>query len=424
MRPSNKNIVAVFALSFSLLALITSCGIDKKPHFGDKTFGQTDAQSGGDLPIADEPSEPNPSQPVPPVESEPEEPTDQVLSYFGFGGYFNLNTVRRIFRGSDKVSAEISQGGFLDNVLSRLLGFVIGDGSRESLSMMVQQNGRGRNRVTQQAETGGGDNIANFKGGDSQSGTQIIDWALTGSAKAIACPTPFVCVERMVWIPNSGETMTYCYRDHETKKPIVIPYSPNSHFGGDAFAAAIGEGLHSTPIEVVTHPGDVACDAEGIETRDVKLVVYDITMGNLADQRSDGFLRRAIHRGLPADTEIVVQFSLYSPEHKQPFLPKTGIFIDQLTRLNSKMRFFLNSQEHVMVKIERTVQSPLKLEGSTVADTIREMYGDTAAYLADLLFPRDGDTVGAQLVYSFEFCTHLGVIRNPFNHCTGSWGEP
>ena len=122
--------------------------------------------------------------------------------------------------------------------------------------------------------------------------------------------------------------------------------------------------------------------------------------------------------------EVSIQYSLYHSSRKQPYLPKEGPYIDQLTRLNSQMKFFLNTSEHVMVKLERTVQSPLKLEGSQIADAIRETYGDAAAYLAELLFPKDGDTMGAQLIYSFEFCTHLGVIENPFNHCTGTITQP
>lgn len=412
-----------FIFSLMMGLVFASCGIDSKPHYGDKDFGQSDSMETGKLPVANDPTESAPESPDAPPEREPEQepeaPANAVLSHFSFGGYFNLNTVRRVLKGDDQLNAEISQGGFLDSMLSKLLGFVIGDGSQENLTIVIQQNGHERNRVTQEAETAGGDNISNFRGSESQSGTQVIDWSLNRTAQEILCPTPFICVERMVWIPQQGETMTYCYRDHSTKKPMVIPYGPNSHFGGDAFEAALGDGLTSKPFEVVTHPGNVACDAEGIETRNVQLVIYKLSTGNLAEQRNQGFLKRAIHRGLRADTEIVIQFSLYDLNTQEPYIPKSGLFIDQVTRLNSKMRFFMNSAEHVMVKIERTVQSPLKLEGSQIADTIREMYGDIAAYLVALIFPKDNDTVGVQLTYSFEFCKHLGVIQNPFDHCTG-----
>jgi hypothetical protein len=185
-----------------------------------------------------------------------------------------------------------------------------------------------------------------------------------------------------------------------------------------SFAAVIGDGLISKPFEVSTHRGTVACQDQGVEVLDRNLVIYRIGLGNLADQGQSGFLRKALNQSLEADTEVTIGFSLYNGLAKQPYIPKAGPYIDQLTRLNSNIRFFLNTKEHVIVKLERTVQAPFKFEGSVIADAIRETYGDSAAYIFERLFPKDSDTMGAQVVYAFEFCTHLGVIQNPINHCS------
>ena len=130
-------------------------------------------------------------------------------------------------------------------------------------------------------------------------------------------------------------------------------------------------------------------------------------------------MTRATHKPLRSDAEIVIAYSLLLGDPLTPYLPKTGPYIDQLTRLNSKVNYFINNEKHVMVKIERTVQSPLKLEGSAIADYMRETYGSWAAMAFELAFPPQNDTEGVQLLYSFEFCTHLSVVPNYYNHCTG-----
>jgi hypothetical protein len=392
-----------------------SCGIDRRPHWQEKNFGQIDQG----VSVADQPQTGSDQTSPETQPTLPELPTNQLLSHYGFQGYFNLDTVRRIFRGSDEINGEISSGGLLDDMLSTLLGLVLGQNTRETLSLLIRQNGAGRNAVTQTANTEGGDNLSAIKGDESQSGIQYLDWVLGDNERSAACPRPFVCIDRMVWSPNEGQTTTYCYRDPLTQQRVAIPYSANPHFSAESFASFIGSGIKSKPIRVTSHPGNVSCDQANLDTNRSQLVVYKLSLGHLHDQRSPNFIRKAVHRRLVADAEVIIDYSLYNPTLKQPYLPKEGPYIDQLTRLNSRMKFFTSDKEHVMVKIERTVQSPLKLEASQLTEIIRSNYGDWAASAAALIFPADGDTQGAQMVYTFEFCTHLAVVRQPFNHCTG-----
>ena len=400
-------------MAVAAMLVTTGCGINKKPHWNNKNFGQLESENPENLPVAETPSDERETP------SDPEETYDKVLSHYGFSGYFQMETVRRILRGTDEINGEVSSGGFLDDMLGNLLSLVIGEEHRETLTMLVKQNGKGRNRVQQLAITEGGDRIAAVKGDESQSGVQYLDWVLPGSELSKSCPRTFICIDRMVWSPSSGKDRTYCYRDSKTRERIAIPYSANPHFSKDAYSDAIGNGRRSDPIDVVVLKGNTACDNKDAVTLDIERVVYDIKLGNLSGVRNPDFLKKAIHKPLIPDNEVIVDYHLYHSEFRQPYLPKKGPYIDQRTRLSPRMRFFTSSQEHVIVKIERTIQSPLKLEGSQITEFIRQAYGDTAAYLVGLIFPADGDTEGAQLRYSFEFCTHLSVVEKPFNHCMG-----
>jgi hypothetical protein len=413
--PSTKALVNV---SVSLLVLaLSACGVQQKPHYGDKTFGQTaDEVTNTQAPVVHDAPPPVHEVPAVTEPQDPEAPLDAVLSHYGFEGSFNLKNTRRIFRGPDDTgSGTISEGGTLDGLVSTFLGIVIGSHNRESLDMLVKQNGARENVVTQKVITGGGDKLSLMKGDDSQSGAQTIDWALPGTELAATCPSQFICIERMVWVPKSGKTITYCYVDHATKTPVAIPYSANPNFSAESFSTMLATSLTSKAIEVVTHPGVVACDATDIEILDRKLVRYELSIG---DQTTFS-LTRATDHPLTPDAEIVVDYSLVDGTSLRAYLPKVGPYIDQLTRLNSRVSYFINTAEHVLVKIDRTVQSPFKAEGSQLANYMRDTFGEWAAVAFNYAFPARNDTEGVQLTYSFEFCTHLSVIPNYDSHCTG-----
>ena len=403
-----------------MVAGLACCGLDRTPHYPDKTFGQGHSPTDN---TTDQTTDQATDADGTGRNDTPTTPENTTLGFYSFNGYFDLDSVVRMLRGDENSDGQVSEGGITDSLVATALSFIIGDSAEENLAMRVQQTTAAQNSVSQNVHTAGGDAISHFKGEGTQSGMQYLDWALNqeglGVAGGTACPKPFVCISRMVWRPVSGETMTYCYRDHASKKPMVIPYSANSNFTAEAFKAAIGNGYASNPIEVITHPGEVACDDTDVETRDINLVTYNLTVGNSGDQDKPDFLRRAIHSPLKADNEIVIEFALYDAQTRRNFTPKTGPYIDQRTRLNSKMRFFTSSADHVIVKIERTVTSPLKLEPSQIAEFIRNSYGNVAGSAVDYLTPKDFDMEGIQLRYYFEFCTHLAVVQNPINHCTG-----
>jgi hypothetical protein len=398
--------------------ILTSCGVERSRHFKDqeKRFGQDPAND--DLPLV--PDDEDQSEPTADNDTdENEPPRDLLLSHYGFSGYFDLDTVRRLLRGQGGINGEVSHGGMFDSMLASMLETIVGDSKREQLEMLIREDGVGQNRLTQQGYTEGGDSLAKILNQEGQSGSQILKWDLPKPNSNSSCPDGFICISRMQWVPLRGTAMTYCYRDPVSKEPLSIPYSPNSQFGADFFVDVVGDGITSLPFEVTSHPGTVACTDPELAVMDRRLVLYTIKRGDLTDSRKRNFLRKAIHRRLESDTEISINFYLFHPTQKKPYLPKKGPYIDQLTRLNSKLRFFLDTKQHLIVKLERTVQSPFDMSSDTVFNAIRDTFGSATAYLAQLIFPIGGDTTGAQVVYAFEFCSHLGVVDQAYNHCTG-----
>jgi hypothetical protein len=116
---------------------------------------------------------------------------------------------------------------------------------------------------------------------------------------------------------------------------------------------------------------------------------------------------------------VVIEYRLHDMTRNEPYVPKKGPYIDQLTRLNSKIKFFANTEEHVVVKIERTVTSPFRFGTSSTAQFLRDAYGKSVGDGFVAMMGQENDIEGIQLNYSFEFCTHLSVVKNPHNHCSG-----
>ena len=187
----------------------------------------------------------------------------------------------------------------------------------------------------------------------------------------------------------------------------------------EAYQAAIGDGLTSKPIDVITRPGDVSCDDPEAVTLDINQVVYQLSLGDMSAPAHPDFIRRAKVEPLNVDNEVVINYSLYDPSNRAPYTPKKGPFIDQLTRLNSKLRFFMNSSEHVIVKLETTVTSPFRFGTSSTAQFLKDAYGSSIGDSFAALTGQENNIEGIQINYAFEFCTHKSMVKQPLNHCTG-----
>lgn len=411
--PKSSLLVSLTCLSALSLALFNGCGIDENPHYPTKRFGQS----------TDTLADIEDTSDIGGSESSPE-PANQTLLHQKFAGYFDLTSVRAVYYGEDPHNGHISgDNGLIDNAIGTALSFIIPSNATETLEMHVKQQSSTVKSVTQAVHTDGGDALSNFKGEDSQSGTQQLDWTTAQPASnqidVTHCPKTFVCINRMIWKPKTGKTFTYCYRDHATKTPVSVPYSANSNFTKEAYEAAIGSGYTSKPIDVTSHPGEVSCDDPEKITYDVTPVTYKLSLGNLTSQADADFHRRAIHKPLKADTEVIIEYRLHDMRRGEPFIPKRGPYIDQRTRLNSKIKYFVNSSEHVITKLERTVMSPFKFGTTWTTQFLRDAYGEAVSGAFSSVMGPENDIEGLELKYSFEFCTHLSLIENPYNHCSG-----
>jgi hypothetical protein len=63
--------------------------------------------------------------------------------------------------------------------------------------------------------------------------------------------------------------------------------------------------------------------------------------------------------------------------------------------------------------------SPFKFGTTSTVQFLRDAYGESVSGALSALSGPENNIEGIQVNYSFEFCTHLSVIKNPYNHCTG-----
>lgn len=406
-----------FMQTFSVAALtalaLASCGIDSGSHYDpdSKTFGHEKPKgpplndpSAVPAPTATPPiivsaptATPSPdATPAPSEEPEVPPPSSghDVLASEGLSGYFDGKAIKRVVKGEGSEGSLVSDTWF-DFAFRKIFGD-IGAKSEEQMSIEIKEDGRGRQIVTETATTEMGDKLNKFKGSvESQSGVQKLYWS-SGSTEDLGnCPKTFICVDRIEWIPFKGRSRTFCFKDVATGKPIVVPYAPNPNFGPEAFKASLPDNsLESKPFYATQHPGIAACDAMNLETQDQQLVQWKVSLGDLRDTVKTDFFRKAKFKPLKPDTEIVVEYGLYSPELKRRYQPNGSPFLEDVTRFYTKSRYFLESTEHVLAKLVLTIQSAASV-------------------------PLYTTTTGLQLEYHQEFCVNKHDGDQAFNHCTG-----
>lgn len=399
--------------------LVAACGVESDSHYNqdDKNFGQekplprpsapalAQTPQSTPLPVVATPTStptatPVAATPTPtPTPSEPEEPPPSsghdVLSREAFTGYFNSKALRRIVKGTGDEATFSDMRSIAEQGFTYLFKRLTADESNEKLAMLVQEDGDDRQIVSQTVHTAGGDKVAKTNGQkETKSGMQQLFWVLGGQGD---CPRVFVCVDKIQWTPEDGQSWTYCFKDLKTDGPISVPYAPNPNFGPGSFKSAIpGGSILSKPFYMTRHPGLVACNDTRILTLARDLVQWRVAIGTLDDSRGPDFFRKATHTPLVPDTEIEVQYSLYSEKLGRSYLPPQGPYLNDISRFNRKARYFLDSKEHALAKITLTMQSSF-----------------------DSMLPGLRDSSGLEIEYTQEFCKHVDEKAAQFNHCTG-----
>ena len=432
----------LIAASVSSIAL-TNCGIDASSHYDqrEKTFGKErvepaplDSGSEGDIPSAT-PTPPAPPILTPPPTIEPtptpEEPPatsgHDTLSQFGLTGYFENDSLTRIIRGSGS-DGQFENSSVYDGALQRLFAYMNSDESTEVLDLLTREDGKGRHLVTQTALTNNGDRIAKIKGKESQSGTQKLYWVLGSEDRVRECPNTFICVDRITWTPILGRSATYCFKDLASKQPVVVPYSPNPQFSPDAFKASIpGNRFQSKPFLMTKHDGIVDCKDPDIVTVDLRAYQWQISIGDLGAARKPGFLRKALFKPLAPDSELSVEIRPFDPTRNRTYQPNRGPFIDEVSRFNTKIHYYMSSSNRSFVKVTRTIQTSFEKPFRQWLDNVASTYEGSFLYIPVVmainslkaLIPVDDSTIGLQVEYTHEFCTHKSNVEHAFNHCTG-----
>lgn len=408
-------------ISFVTIAALAlaGCGVESDSHYNqdDKTFGHDKPpprptiqalaptpQSTTAPAVATATPTPTATPIVPtptpdPVPTEPDEPPPSsghdVLSRESFSGYFNSKALRRIVKGTGDEATFSDMRSFAEQGFTFLFKKLTADESNEKLDMLVREDGDVRQIVSQTVSTAGGDKVAKTNGQkETKSGMQQLFWMLGGQGD---CPRVFVCVDKIQWTPKEGQSWTYCFKDLKTDGPISVPYAPNPNFGPGSFKSAIPEGsILSKPFYMTRHPGLVACDDTRILTLARDLIQWRVAIGNLNDTRSPDFFRKATHTPLVPDTEIQVEYSLYSEKLQRGYLPPQGPYLNDISRFNRKSRYFLDSKEHALAKITLTMQTSF-----------------------DSVLPGLRDSSGLEVEYTQEFCKHVDDNAPQLNHCTG-----
>jgi hypothetical protein len=402
-----------FYLRMTVVLFVAGCGVSTSPHYeGEKTFGRTSEvdphadsdMEGSDIEETDHQSDPIPPSPIDPepvtndeetpVIDEPTTSGHDLLGHYSFKGYFEVDTLARIIDGRG-IEGELVSDSFLDSMVKGYFENVTNVEGPETLDLVTNEDGRGRQKVEQIGHTTKGDRVNETNNNsESQSGKQTLYWNLDQDFLAASgCPKTFVCVDRITWQPERGDEWTYCFYDKESKKPIAVPYSPNTHFGPEAFKAALGPtGEVRRKFIISKHSGLHSCDSPDRTTLTRHVLEWKLSLGNLIPSREPGFLKLAKYRPLIPDTEVSISYQPYSESLGRSYQPRKAPFIDQMSRFNSKIQYFLNSKEHVFVKMIRTVQAPTSGLSTWIAN-------------------------GMQVNYVFEFCTHKAIVEDPVNHC-------
>lgn len=404
------------------LVSATSCSPSNDAHFPDKkTFGKKENDSTTNNPPLDLDSNTpgnSPSEPTGPTEPEPgetqqpnpdqeEEYTfDQTLFHFQFQGGFDQKSLQRIVNKSSsgpvKEGELVSNNILIDPLVDSFFSNAINVQGPETLDLIIRENGKGFFKVPMIGLTTKGDNLQRENGSsETASGDQILYW--TTDAEALArstCPKTFICVERLTWQPTKGQDWTYCMRHPQTRLPMPVPFSPNPNFTKDAFEASVPTKLESPVVLVSKHPGIQSCDDPEIVTQSIDTIKWTVTPMSAAASTQRGFYKYATYNSLPADVAMKIDIQRYSYPLGRTFQPRKAPYVDQSTRLNSRVIYYLNTAERVYTKAVRSSQEPVNT------------------------FPGTFVSNGIQVDYHFELCQPVSATTPTFNHCTGRWSTP
>jgi hypothetical protein len=219
-------------------------------------------------------------------------------------------------------------------------------------------------------------------GDESESGTQKLE-RVVGDKR---CPVAMVCVRSMEWHPMEGRKKTLCYRDSETGKPTLFPYSPAPNFGLDEIEKAVGS---MGPYDVERYDGIVNCQKLGRRKPESVQKLY-VRISVNREPKMKYMIQ--VRDRLPADYSVRMVLDKASgvrPMNQQPY-------VDQSVRIQAESEYFINSEYRSLVKVVKRARKNIKFAGdqSWIGSVVRAL---------NYVSPIDGISTEIHV----EFCQNL-----------------
>lgn len=240
-------------------------------------------------------------------------------------------------------------------------------------------------------------------GGESESGTQILERLVGNDEIPGACPTSAICIRSMVWKPNNGNIKTYCYRDALTGQPTLLPYAPAPNFPArDAKKAAGSYG----PFRVETYDGTVDCAAQGFNQKPAethKVMIRFIF--NSKPKFEYAVKKRNFTKADYSVRVLVDKLGKESVLNEQPY-------VDAITRMQAESEYFISSSEKSLLKVIKRTRKSINFPGDNT-------------WIGSLVrgFNSVSPITGIMMDIHAEFC--MDMMDHAFeNHCNAADEQP
>jgi hypothetical protein len=283
--------------------------------------------------------------------------------------------------------------GIRDSSGYRTLGALVAGRIRDNLvttrddgltAKQTYGDGIARSVTVQEVRNSAGD-ASRGEDGPSASGTRILDRIVSAD-----CPGVFLCIERMVVKPTTGDPSTICFADKATGVRKPFPFGAVPNYKAADFAAAYGS---YGPYRISAYAGDdVDCDAPG-----TPLVTEEIGV-----EVSQGSLDAA-GLELRTDAPVPAQYSVVFETHRLAN-DLVAPYVDETILLNHKTNYLMNEDEAELVKLVVTTRMSV--------DIAAQAGGGILGGLAGLLVNLDGVSVDLHM----ELCQNQLDPADP-DHC-------
>lgn len=247
-----------------------------------------------------------------------------LISHSTFRAYFDVNGTQGItaddgyVRIGNMVNKQVKKQLYTSDEDGVVLAQTFGDGVSKS---------SGWQELIQSA---GDDNRE--EGADTTSGTQYIDRVVDSS-----CPSVYLCINRMVFVPIEGSPATYCFRDSEGNSAL-FPYNPVPNYSEGDFNLHYGT---YGPFMVSKYMGqNVDCDNPDVP----QVIEEEVTVTTTPGEPEDIDYALHVISPLTIDFSVAFNFNRLNSDFQKPY-------IDETVLLNTRNEFAINDYTNSFTKM-------------------------------------------------------------------------